>query len=101
MLDRNGFITRERFFEFANSSKLADFHEKKEHPTPKQQQMMPPRYSKVGFYKFLILIVIIFYRDQSPKKDFAAVERDLSALMKRRTGWSMPLGKWIEIIVAL
>ena len=42
MLDRNGLISRESFFEFAINTKLVDFLEKKEPPTPKKQQMMPP-----------------------------------------------------------
>ena len=50
LLDRKGFINRENFFEFAINTKLVDFLEKKEAPTPKKQQMMPPRYTnnKVG-----------------------------------------------------
>ena len=45
LLDRKGFISRENFFEFAINTKLVDFLEKKEAPTPKKQQMMPPRYT--------------------------------------------------------
>lgn len=65
MLDRKGFMTRESFFEFAISTKLVDFLEKKEAPTPKKQQMMPPRYTtKVWILHIQYPYMTMFAEDQ-------------------------------------
>ena len=101
MLDRKGFMTRESFFEFAISTKLVDFLEKKEAPTPKKQQMMPPRYTtKVWILHIQYSINDDVCRGPSPRKDYAAVESVLLVRMRRRTEWNMPLERWTETIAA-